>query len=109
MAIKGALEVQKVGTSAGTPAKARSLGAKYDAGKTRIDFKVFSKNATRRQLEVFAESMGKPAVLTIPLSRGADGTFSGQIPTAELKRRGITGPVYYGYRAWGPNFTYDPK
>ncbi|GGN35170.1 hypothetical protein FHR83_006120 [Actinoplanes campanulatus] len=25
---------------------------------------------------------------------------------ADLAARGITGTVYYGYRAWGPDWTY---
>jgi isoamylase len=33
--------------------------------------------------------------------------FSGSIPVAALQAAGITGPVYYGYRAWGPNWPFS--
>ena len=30
------------------------------------------------------------------------------MPVADLAAKGIKGPVFYGYRAWGPNWPYDP-
>jgi glycogen operon protein len=52
--------------------------------------------------------MNSAEVLSFPLSANS-GTniFSVSIPVATLQAAGITGPVYYGYRAWGPNWPFS--
>jgi isoamylase len=87
----------------------RTLGANWDAAGTRVDFKVFSKNASRIQLEVFSQATGESAKISLPLSRTGDGVWSGSVSAAQLQKAGIKGPVFYGYRAWGPNFIFDPR
>jgi isoamylase len=87
---------------------AYNLGASYDAGQSNATFRVYSSRATRIEVDVFASSMNSPAVLSIVLQGDASThVFSGSIPVSTLKAAGVTGPVYYGYRAWGPNWPFS--
>jgi isoamylase len=38
---------------------------------------------------------------------GTGGVWSVTLPTATLSSLGLTGTIYYGYRAWGPNWPYN--
>src|SRR5688500_13025197 len=79
------------------PARGASFGARYDASGKNIGFNLFSKNATRIQLELFSSAMGEDAKLVVPLKRGADGRWSVNVSVEDLKKHGITEPVLYGY------------
>jgi glycogen operon protein len=35
------------------------------------------------------------------------GIWSATIPVTALNSQGSSGTLYYGYRAWGPNWTYN--
>src|SRR4051794_29130824 len=108
--MRGVAQLDRVTDRQARPAgRPRILGAKWDPAGTRIDFKVFSKNATRIQLEVFSKATGQSAQLCLPLTRDANGNWSGTVSKAQLEKAGVTEPVFYGYRAWGPNFTFDPS
>jgi isoamylase len=86
---------------------AYSLGAGYDATQSNIIFRVYSSRATRIEVDLYASPMGSAEVLRFALSANSStNIFSGSIPVATLQAAGITGPVYYGYRAWGPNWPY---
>ena len=104
------------GTSAGaTPANTapdtvssagidqRSLGGRYTA--SGVTFRVFSAAATRMRVDVYAAPTGTAAA-NFPLTKGADQVWSVAVSTAQLQAAGVTGTVYYGYRAWGPNWPY---
>jgi isoamylase len=87
---------------------AHSLGASYDSTQSNVIFRVYSAHATRMDVYLYASPMNSTEVLSFSL--GADGSsniFSGSIPVAKLRANGIPGPVYYGYRAWGPNWPYS--
>jgi isoamylase len=87
---------------------ALSLGASYDSAHSNVIFRVYSSRATRIEVDLYAVPMGSPEVLRTTLS--ADNTtnvFSGSIPVTTLQTAGITGTVYYGYRAWGPNWPFS--
>jgi isoamylase len=87
---------------------AYGLGASYDSTQNNVIFRVYSSRATRIEVYLYASPMGSSEVLRVPLS--ADSTtniFSGSISVAKLQAAGITGPVYYGYRAWGPNWPFS--
>ena len=36
-----------------------------------------------------------------------NGTLSCTLQVTDLRASGLSGPLYYGYRAWGPNWPYD--
>jgi glycogen operon protein len=87
---------------------AYGLGASYDSTQSDVIFRVFSSRATRIDIYLYAAPMSSPEVLSFTL--GADSStniFSVSIPVATLQAAGITGPVYYGYRAWGPNWPFS--
>ncbi len=85
-----------------------SLGASYDATATSVVFRVYSSRATQIEVDLYAVPMGSAEVLRYTLNfNGATKIFSTSIPLATLQAAGITGPVYYGYRAWGPNWPFS--
>jgi glycogen operon protein len=85
---------------------AQHPGARYDATNDHIVFRVYSSRATRIELCLYAVSYGAPEAATYVLAREVDDVWSVTVSVAELQPAGITGPVFYGYRAWGPNWPY---
>ena len=88
---------------------AYQLGAKYDATQTSITFNIYSSRASRVELWLYTSPTGVQEAARIPLSLGANNTWTMTLSTSTLASYGISGTVYYGYRAWGPNWTYDPS
>jgi hypothetical protein len=51
---------------------------------------------------------GSPEVLHCTLTPDSTtNIFSGSIAVSMVQAADITGPVYYGYRAWGPNWPFS--
>jgi isoamylase len=86
---------------------AQNLGAKYDAAKSNITFRVYSSRASRIELDLYAVSYGAPEVAKYVLTEDASNVWSVTVPVAALQATGINGPLFYGYRAWGPNWPYS--
>jgi isoamylase len=85
------------------------LGATISTDGQTVSFAVYSSHATHIQLCLFASRQGANAILTRDIAApNSNGVWSGQIPVNALTDAGIS-TVYYGYRAWGPNWTYDPS
>ncbi|MGA8582294.1 MAG: alpha-amylase family glycosyl hydrolase [Roseiarcus sp.] len=83
------------------------LGASISKDSKTVSFRVYSHNATHIELCLFALPNGANAVLTRDIvAPDGDGVWSTQIPISALTNAGIS-TVYYGYRAWGPNWIYD--
>ena len=85
---------------------AAQLGASYDATRTNVNFKVYSSRATRIELYLYSSASGTQEKAVRVMTLGTGGLWSKSIPVTTLNGYGITGTVYYGYRAWGPNWTY---
>lgn len=83
------------------------LGARYDAAHANIAFKVYSSRATRIELYVYKTASGAQEVAHYPLTKGAGNVWNTSLVVSALTSLGVTGPVYYGYRAWGPNWPYS--
>lgn len=84
-----------------------SLGASYDSTQSNVTFRVYSSKATRIEVDLYASPMGSPEVLRSTLQADSNThIFSVSIPVSTLQAAGITGAVYYGYRAWGPNWPF---
>ena len=81
------------------------LGASYNSGKTTVTFRVYSAAATRITLYVYAEAYGAQEVASYPMT-SSSGVWSTTVSVSTLQSAGITGTIYYGYRAWGPNWPY---
>jgi glycogen operon protein len=86
-----------------------ALGARYDAAKTNITFKVYSSRATRIEVWLYSQGAGQQEKVKYVMTKdAATNIWSKTASVATLKNSyGITGAVYYGYRAWGPNWTYN--
>ncbi|HEX6967444.1 MAG TPA: isoamylase [Micromonosporaceae bacterium] len=85
----------------------RGLGARYDASGANITFRVYSAAATRIAVYLYATPSGAQENVSYVLTKGGDNVFSRTVSVATLRDTyGITGTVYYGYRAWGPNWPY---
>jgi glycogen operon protein len=85
-----------------------SLGAQYDATGRTITFRIYSASATRIELDLYALAHGAPEVAKYVMTKDADNVWSLSVPVSALVAAGINETVYYGYRAWGPNWPYDP-
>ncbi|MFI1075967.1 alpha-amylase family glycosyl hydrolase [Streptomyces puniciscabiei] len=99
-----------VSTTRPVPAAGGPLGAHYDPTGTTIGFRVFSSRATRIDLYLYRTALGSQEAAVVPLTKdSATNVWSVRVPVSTVRGRyGITGAVYYGYRAWGPNWQYDP-
>jgi isoamylase len=96
------------GSGAADAGDAGALGAQWLDGGSGIAFSIRSANATRMELSLFSQSLGASAVLTVPLAQSGD-TWQTSVTLSQLQAAGINSTVYYGYRAWGPNWPYDPS
>lgn len=84
----------------------RALGAVV--GPDRVEFRVHSARATALEVWIYDRDLGAPAVLTAPMRRLADGTWTAAVERAALRAVGVGAIVRYGYRAWGPNWPKHP-
>lgn len=84
-----------------------SLGASYNTQKTTITFRVYSAHASYMKLYLYASGYGAQESATYVLSMVGNGIWSVTVPVSAIQSAGITGAVYYGYRAWGPNWPYN--
>jgi isoamylase len=85
----------------------QKLGAKYDATNSNITFRVYSSQATRIELDLYAVNYGAPEVAKYILPEDASAVWSVTVPVSALQAAGINGPVFHGYRASGPNWPYS--
>ncbi len=85
---------------------ASALGARYNG--SNIDFNVFSSRATRIEVFIYKTPAGAQEVVRYVLTKNATThVWSKSVAVSTLRNTyGITGTVYYGYRAWGPNWPY---
>ena len=74
-----------------------------------LEVRTRSARATRVELCLFRKSFGEPERLRLPMTRDASGVFSLVVKAGELTEKGITGAIFYGFRAFGPNWPYDPS
>ena len=90
-------------------ASAAPLGARLDGAGKNIAFRVHSSAATRIEVWVYNQPLGAQERLRWPLTADpATRIWAVTIPVSTLRASDVTGAVYYGYRAWGPNWTFDP-
>jgi isoamylase len=95
--------------SAHAAINAQNLGAKYDGTQANITFRVYSSRATRMEVWLYKTPSGAQEVVRYVLTKdAATNVWSKTASVSTLKNTyGITGTVYYGYRAWGPNWPYN--
>ena len=85
------------------------LGAYYDANKTNITFRVYSSRATRIEVYLYSSATGTQEKAKYVLTKNStDNIWSKTASVSTLQNSyGLTGVIYYGYRAWGPNWPYN--
>ena len=84
-----------------------NLGARFDASGNNVSFLVWSSAATRVELWLYAQPFGMPEAMRVPLTRDtATNVWSTTLTTAAIRAAGVSDGIYYGYRAWGPNWPY---
>jgi len=90
------------------PPGAPGLGAHFDATGENIRFRVASARATKVDAYLYAQPFDEDEKLVVPLAKvqGSD-IWEASVPVATIRDRGITRTIYYGYRAWGPNWPFD--
>ncbi|MEA2490640.1 MAG: isoamylase, partial [Acidobacteriota bacterium] len=88
---------------------ALQLGARYDGTQANITFKVYSSRATRIEVWIYKDATGfQEKVKYVMVKDAVTNVWSKTASVATLQTTyGITGTVYYGYRAWGPNWPYN--
>lgn len=84
-----------------------SLGASYNNAGTQITFRVYSSQATQIVLYLYSAGYGVQESATYSLSSVGDNVWQATVEVSAIHAAGITGTVYYGYRAWGPNWPYS--
>ncbi len=86
-----------------------ALGASYTPDGTAVVFSVVSSQATRLEAWIYADGADPSERLRIPmsLSPGNSMVFETTVTVTALTAAGVTGVVFYGYRAWGPNWNYN--
>ena len=83
------------------------LGSRFSPDGTSVTFTLASPKSTRVELWLYAAPMDAAPILQRPLARQADGTLTVTVALAELPAIPAGAPLYYGYRAWGPNWPFD--
>jgi len=86
------------------------LGARFSEDRSQLTFRVFSSRSTRIELYLYSRPFGANEVAHVPLDKDPSSlVWSLSLPVSRIRGDfGIMGTIYYGYRAWGPNWTFDP-
>ena len=77
------------------------IGAHYDPDGSGVVFRIASSRATRVELWIYDAPMGAERS-RIVMEREAGDIWRARVATGELPET-----IYYGYRVWGPNWTFD--
>ncbi len=85
------------------------LGASIEPGGDAVHVRVGSTRATRIEAWFYAAPLGAAEVLRVVLERApGQDVFAARIPMTALRDAGAGDVLYYGLRAWGPNWPWDP-
>lgn len=84
------------------------LGARFDSSGEKLTFRVYSGAATRIEVWIYDAAFGQPSKVFYELEvEPKSKIWSKTVTVSELRERGVAGTVFYGYRAWGPNWPYE--
>ena len=94
------------------------LGGQVAANGTAVTFRVYSKAATRMEVYLYRQATGAAHAVRYVMARPVGSSvWNVTVPVASLRSLGFdidpTNPaklftnIYYGYRAWGPNWPYN--
>jgi isoamylase len=89
----------------GAAIDAGKLGARYDQAKASVTFRVYSSSATRIEVSVYDTPSDAQELASFALAKdAATNVWSATVATSDLPPT-----IYYGYRAWGPNWPHSPE
>ena len=72
-----------------------------------MTFQVYSSTATRVEVWIYAQPQNDPEKLALPMvNNPTTHVWSLSVSAADLRGAGVTGTVFYGYRARGPNWPF---
>ncbi|MBA3502756.1 MAG: glycogen-debranching protein, partial [Deltaproteobacteria bacterium] len=77
------------------------IGAHYDPDGSGVVFRIASSRATRVELWIYDAPMGAERARVV-MEREARDVWRARVAAGELPET-----IYYGYRVWGPNWTFD--
>ncbi|MFK5895323.1 MAG: isoamylase [Pseudomonadota bacterium] len=83
-----------------------NLGANYSNNQQQINFRVYSSKATKIELYLYNQGSGAAEITHYPLTKNAQNIWSISLQKSSLDSR-LNNTIYYGYRAWGPNWPYN--
>jgi glycogen operon protein len=83
------------------------LGARFCEGRAEVEFRVWAARATRIEVWVYAHPTKAAPVARRTMIPSVVGVFSARLGLSELRQTGLGDFLYYGYRAWGPNWVYE--
>jgi glycogen operon protein len=84
------------------------MGAHFDASGQSITFRVYSSRASAIELYLYDVAIDADEKLVVPLSKEpAADIWSANVSVNDLRAKGVTQTVFYGHRAWGPNWLRD--
>jgi isoamylase len=86
---------------------AQVLGARFAPDGASVVFRVFAPDAVRIELWTYTQPTNQAPVARQVMTGSVSGVFELSVATTDL-RQSDADTVYYGYRAWGPNWAYDP-
>jgi isoamylase len=92
--------------AAAGPARLAELGAYFDAARRCLSFGLYSQHASRIEVWLYARPRDAQPLERLQLERHANGRWSLELPWRQLADR-VESALYYGYRAWGPNWPFD--
>jgi len=82
-----------------------SLGVRYNKEEKSVEFKLYSKNATKVLLCIFNKAQGENPVMTLDMEKDENDIFKTSVKDYVLNCH--KNPIYYGFRVFGPNWEYD--
>jgi isoamylase len=78
-------------------------------GATALHLRVRADAATHVEADIYKAATGVDEATAVVMTRAVAGDpWAADVPLASLAGLGLSPPFLYGYRAWGPNWTYDP-
>ena len=100
------------------PGGTEQLGGQLNAAGTAVSFRLSSRHATRVEVYLYRQQHGAGHVARYVLARTAGSDlWQVSVPVAALRNLGFdidpANPdklftnIFYGYRAWGPNWPYN--
>lgn len=88
------------------------LGCNYNHKTKDLNFAVASKNATHINLYIFDKPVNGKVISTVEMKKQGSNWVT-KLDKSSQDKMGLdveaNKPLYYGYRAWGPNWEYDPN